>query len=201
MENEEIKTLQLLDALERDGFSTQRTLAKKLDVSLGLVNSFIKRLVHKGYVKITTIPRNRIKYILTPVGVAEKTQLTYDYVQHSYKFYKVARSGFRNLFETLEAAGVYRVVLYGVNPLSEIAFISVQETGLEISGVVDDEHVGERFMRIKVLASDRLRSTRYDRLLITGMKSREKIESKLVDLEVPAWKIVGLDHSIFPILQ
>ena len=98
MDNEEIKTLQFLDELDRDGFSTQRTLAKKLDVSLGLVNSFIKRLVHKGYVKITTIPRNRIKYILTPMGAAEKTQLTYDYIQHSYKFYKNARSGLKSLF-------------------------------------------------------------------------------------------------------
>ncbi|MBU4208797.1 MAG: winged helix-turn-helix transcriptional regulator, partial [Proteobacteria bacterium] len=88
MDHNDIRTLKLLEEIEENHVQSQRELAKKLDISLGLVNSFIKRLAHKGFFKITTIPKNRVKYILTPEGVVEKTRLTYKYIQHSYRFYK-----------------------------------------------------------------------------------------------------------------
>ena len=77
MDNQDIRTLKLLEEIENGHVPSQRDLAKTLNVSLGLVNSFIKRLAHKGYFKITTIPKNRVKYILTPKGAAEKARLTY----------------------------------------------------------------------------------------------------------------------------
>ncbi|TLY35792.1 MAG: winged helix-turn-helix transcriptional regulator, partial [Nitrospirae bacterium] len=58
------RDLQLLSEVERDASVTQRSLAKKLGVALGLTNLYLKRLARKGYIKITTIPRNRIKYLL-----------------------------------------------------------------------------------------------------------------------------------------
>ena len=82
----DIRTLKILEEIENDHTPSQRDLSKKLNISLGLVNSFVKRLVQKGYLKITTIPKNRVKYILTPKGAAEKTRLTYQYIQHSLAF-------------------------------------------------------------------------------------------------------------------
>ena len=74
MENQDIRTLKLLEEIDNDRTPTQRDLSKKLNISLGLVNLFIKRLGKKGYFKIKTIPKNRVKYILTPKGAAEKTE-------------------------------------------------------------------------------------------------------------------------------
>ena len=71
------RDLLLLSELDRDGGATQRILATKLGVALGLTNLYLKRLARKGYIKITTIPRNRIRYLLTPQGVTEKSRLTY----------------------------------------------------------------------------------------------------------------------------
>ncbi|MGB5985839.1 MAG: winged helix-turn-helix transcriptional regulator, partial [Desulfobacterales bacterium] len=65
MDNLELRTLRLLEVLEGNQILSQRELARKLDVSLGLVNSFVRRLAQKGYFKITTIPQNRVRYILT----------------------------------------------------------------------------------------------------------------------------------------
>jgi len=84
MDHKDIRTLKLLEEIEENHVQSQRELAKKLNISLGLVNSFIKRLAHKGFFKITTIPKNRVKYILTPEGAVEKTRLAYKYIQHSY---------------------------------------------------------------------------------------------------------------------
>ncbi|MBW2133565.1 MAG: winged helix-turn-helix transcriptional regulator [Deltaproteobacteria bacterium] len=76
MDHRDLRTLKLLEEIEHNHAPSQRDLAKKLNISLGLVNAFVKRLAHKGYFKISTIPKNRVMYILTPKGMAEKTRLT-----------------------------------------------------------------------------------------------------------------------------
>ena len=76
--------LHLLNEVERNAVVTQHTMARKLGVAHGLTNLYLKRLARKGCIKITTIPRYRIKYLLTPRGMTEKTRLTYIcYVQYS----------------------------------------------------------------------------------------------------------------------
>src|SRR6476646_8171855 len=82
------RDLLLLSELDRNGGATQRTLATKLGVALGLTNLYLKRLARKGYIKITTIQRNRIRYLLTPQGFAEKSRLTYQYMQYSLVQYR-----------------------------------------------------------------------------------------------------------------
>ena len=72
MDQQDIRTLKILEEIEEDQSPSQRAIARKLNISLGLANSFITRLVNKGYFKITNIPANRVKYILTPKGTAEK---------------------------------------------------------------------------------------------------------------------------------
>ncbi|MBT8365400.1 MAG: winged helix-turn-helix transcriptional regulator, partial [Deltaproteobacteria bacterium] len=106
MDPKDIRTLKILERVNDRKSTSQRDLAGELNISLGLVNSFIKRLVKKGYLKIATIPKKRIKYILTPRGAAEKTRLTYEYIQHSYSFYKEARQKLRDLFDEMEKQGV-----------------------------------------------------------------------------------------------
>src|SRR5438445_11872793 len=82
------RDLQLLNEVEQNAAVTQRSLARKLDVALGLTNLYLKRLARKGVIKITTIPRHRIKYLLTPRGMAEKSRLTYLYMQYSLSYYR-----------------------------------------------------------------------------------------------------------------
>ncbi|MGQ0695330.1 MAG: winged helix-turn-helix transcriptional regulator, partial [Nitrospiraceae bacterium] len=82
------RDLLLLNEVERNGSVTQRSLATKLGVALGLTNLYLKRLARKGYIKITTIPPHRIRYLLTPQGLAEKSRLTYQYMQYSLSHYR-----------------------------------------------------------------------------------------------------------------
>ena len=71
MEKEDFHILRLMGEIERDSSPSQRELSRRLNLSLGLVNSFIKRLVKKGYFKVKTLPRKRVKYFLTPEGLAK----------------------------------------------------------------------------------------------------------------------------------
>jgi len=85
------RDLQLLNEVERNAAVTQRSLARNLGVAVGLANLYLKRLVRKGHIKITTIPKHRIKYLLTPRGMAEKSRLTYLYMQYSLSYYRKMR--------------------------------------------------------------------------------------------------------------
>jgi DNA-binding MarR family transcriptional regulator len=190
MDPKDIRTLKLLEEIEENHVQSQRELAKKLDISLGLVNSFIKRLAHKGYFKIKTIPKNRVKYILTPEGAVEKTRLAYKYIQHSYKFYKDARHKLRKLFQKLETEGVGLIVFCGASDFAEIAYISLQETSIEMVAVVDMLKAGEQFLGYLVLDPVDLNSLSFDRILITAIESREIILDDIIEKKVPFNKIV-----------
>ena len=65
-------TLGLLQAIDEREDISQRHLAQEMGVALGLANSYLKRCVKKGWIKISTAPANRYLYYLTPIGFAEK---------------------------------------------------------------------------------------------------------------------------------
>ena len=192
MDPKDIRTLKILEKVDNDVVPSQRDLARDLNISLGLVNSFIKRLVKKGYFKARHVPRNRMRYFLTPKGASEKTRLTYEYIQHSYNFYKEARQKLRDLYTGLERRDVSSIVFYGAGDLAEIAYLSLQETNIKLVAVVDDEKNGKRFMRYIVEHPDRLVDLTFDKILITSLNSKEFIYQRIADLGLSAESAVQI---------
>jgi DNA-binding MarR family transcriptional regulator len=192
MDPQDIRSLQLLEEIENNYGPSQRDLARKLNISLGLVNSFIKRLATKGYVKITTIPRNRVRYILTPKGFAEKSRLTYEFIQYSFRFYKKAVMELHELADEFRRRNVKKVVFLGANDLAEIASISLRGTDVKLVGVVDDESAGQEFLGFRVKSIRDLRKADYDKIIITRINSQEMGLQKLLQNEIPREKIVVL---------
>jgi DNA-binding MarR family transcriptional regulator len=193
MKTQEIRALKILERVTGEHLSSQRDLARDLNISLGLVNSFIKRLAHKGYVKATTIPPKRIRYIITPKGMAEKSRLTYRYIQFSYHYYRQARQKLKALFVTLERSGVRRVVFYGATDLAEIAFLSLQETAIELAAVADDQHKGKKLLGHSVIDCLEMFVISFDRVVVTDDTQREHIEEKFVSIGVPRSRVVFVE--------
>lgn len=193
MNHQDLRTLQLLEEIgHSETPPSQRDLAKKLDVSLGLVNSFVKRLVHKGYFKVSTIPKNRVRYILTPKGATEKTRLTYKYMQHSYQFYKDARRKFSDLFRQLTRDGIRRLVFYGAGDVAEIAGICLEETLIKLVAVVDDSRVGEHLSGVEVKGTDELASIDFDKILVTTAQSHTQILKDIKKLGISREQVIVL---------
>jgi len=192
MDPQDLRSLQLLEEIDNNHSPSQRDLAQKLNISLGLVNSFIKRLATKGYVKITTIPRNRVKYILTPKGFAEKSRLTYEFIQYSFHFYKRALRDIENLLNDFQKRGVKKVVFYGANDLAEIAFISLRGTDVQLIGVADDQKQGKDFLGFTVKSITELKKAGFDRIIVTTIDSKEAQLDKLLGKKIPREKIVML---------
>ncbi|WP_319409932.1 winged helix-turn-helix transcriptional regulator [uncultured Desulfosarcina sp.] len=189
MESKSLKTLQLLEAIAADKPTSQRELSDVLQISLGLVNSFIRRLVKKGYCKVTTIPKNRVKYILTPAGAMEKTRLTYEYISSSYHYFKAAQNRLENLYAELVNEGANRVVFYGVGELADIALISMAGTDIRLIDIVDPAKEGEIYANFVVKAVSRLKKTDFDALLITAVDNHEAVLNKIKGIGVPPDKI------------
>lgn len=194
MDPQDIRSLQILEEIENGPSPSQRDLARKLDVSLGLVNSFMKRLAKKGYVKITTIPRNRVKYMLTPQGFAEKSRLTYEFIQYSFRFYKKAVKSLVQLLENLEKNGTAKIAFYGATDLAEIAFISLRSTEMELVYVVDEEKKGENLFGVPVKSLNELKSFDFEKIIITTLDSKSEIYDALQANAVPREKIIVLDE-------
>ena len=195
MDQNEITTLKLMESLDREPKQTQRELAKELNISLGLVNSFIKRLVKKGIFKVKTIPKNRMKYVLTPKGMYEKTKLTYQYISYSLIYYRELRTIFKKMYERLSEKGKKRVLIFGTNELAEIALISLKETKLELKGIVDSEKAGSFVIGIRIMEHTSFFDTSIvDVAIVTQMIS--KVDDSFLKKFMKHTKIIDLRNEI-----
>lgn len=190
MDHQDIRTLKILEELEGNYAPSQRYLSDQLNISLGLVNSFLKRLAQKGYFKATAIPKNRVKYILTPKGALEKSRLTYAYVQHSFKFYRDARKKLRESLIRLDRDGTQNIVFFGVGELAEIAYLSLQETNIDLLAIVDEEKKATSFFKLKIQPLEALKKLDFDKVLITKIDTSEGSLNRLLEYGVKKENIV-----------
>ena len=124
------RDLQLLEAIERNARITQRTLANQMGIALGLTNIYIKRLVRKGCIKCVNVQSNRITYLLTPRGIAEKLRLTYEFMDYSLHLYGEVRQHLRAVIRECAAAD-RRVAIFGRGEAAELSYLALKEFGLE----------------------------------------------------------------------
>jgi len=146
-------TLDLLDALEQDSAPSQRNLAKKIGIALGLTNGILKRAVRKGLVKIRSAPAKRYAYYVTPSGFAEKSRLVAEYLSTSLSFFRQAREEYEDLFSTLAAKGCKKAVLFGTGELAEIAILSARQEDFEVAGVIDVGGNQSQFVGLQIFPS------------------------------------------------
>lgn len=144
------RTLEILDIVQRNEQVSQRHLASQLGVALGLANSYLKRCVKKGWVKVQQAPANRYLYYLTPTGFTEKSRLTAEYLSTSLGFYREAGESCSKLFDQCERNGWQRLLLCGVSDLAEIATLRALERKVTIIGYYDPERGREQYLGKKV---------------------------------------------------
>src|SRR6266508_6203032 len=138
MDIEARRHLKLLEAVEEDSRVTQRGLATKLGIALGLTNIYLTRLVRKGYIKCVNVQSNRLTYLITPRGIVEKARLTYEFMDYSLHLYGDVRQRLRTVFQVCAAAG-RRVAIFGRGEAAELAYLSLKEAGLEPVAVFDGD--------------------------------------------------------------
>jgi len=145
-DREDALTLEILDVVQKQSDMSQRHLARHLGVALGLANSYLKRCVRKGLIKITEAPANRYLYYLTPKGFAEKSRLTAQYLSFSLSFYRRAGESCARVFDHCRENGWRRLLLCGVSDLAEIATLRAIEREIAIVGFYDPHSERKRYL-------------------------------------------------------
>ncbi len=150
MNNSESKSdndiaLKILDEISRESDITQRTLAGRLNIALGLVNAYIKRLTKKGHIKISKGPMNRVKYALTPKGFTHRVSLTYNYMQSSINYFKNVRLKIDDVFKQMIVSGAKNVLIWGDGEIAELAYISMRGLPVNLVGVIDGRNKEKGF--------------------------------------------------------
>src|SRR5512137_1398602 len=121
--------LQILEEIERDPDVTQAGLAAHLGVAVGKVNWYLKRLVTKGYVKVTHLQRRKLHYFLTPSGLALKFELTRSYMDVSLRVYRELRQAAFAALAKVRGEGYGAISVEGQDEAAEILRLTCLEQG------------------------------------------------------------------------
>lgn len=150
----------LLNEIAQDSMVTQASLSGRLGIAVGSVNWYIKRLVNRGWVKVSHLDRTRLKYDLTPEGMAVFTQRALSYARDSLKIYSDFRIKAKALVNELKRRGISQVYIDGDDAVIDILRLTCIEAGillldrpdgvvLKVSGqdyclILPEESVGQK---------------------------------------------------------
>ena len=135
---DELRELSLLEQIESDPNINQATLATQLGVAVGTVNWHLKRLIAKGAVKVSRAERKKLRYIITPEGLALRARLAVDYVERSFSVYRKTRQRVKEHVSAVHRAGFDRVRIVGSGDVADICKLTCLEQGIS---VVNDKSV------------------------------------------------------------
>ena len=189
MNNKELKddnmTLNVLSAVDENSKVTQRSISNELGIALGLTNSYFKKCIDKGLVKILQIPTNRYAYYLTPRGFVEKTRLTAEYFKTSFSFYRRAKNDLSNIINECYEDKKFNIVLSDQSELSEIATIISLTSKINLVGIIGHNSTNNSVPTIENIKE----FTGYDIVLITDTKDYQSRYDALCKL-IPRDKII-----------
>lgn len=122
---------ELLGEIAQDSMVTQANLSKRLGMAVGSVNWYIKRLIKRGYVKVSHLDRTRLQYDLTPEGMSVFTERAVQYAKDSLQIYKSFRQQAKLIVSELKEKGISQVYVDGSNDeIMDILRLTCIEAGI-----------------------------------------------------------------------
>lgn len=182
--------LELLNVVHENSDLTQRSMANELGIALGLANTYLKRCVRKGFIKVRQIPSNRYSYYLTPTGFAEKSRLTAEYLSSSFNFFRRAKGQCLESLRYASARNWHRIGLVGVSDLAEIYALCVLDHHIELAGIYDPLTTREQFAGLHV-AKELSELAQIDALVVTDTQQPQHTFERICE-EFPAECVLTL---------
>jgi DNA-binding CsgD family transcriptional regulator len=184
------RELEILNSIA-EGPVSQRALARRLGIALGLANLYVKRLARKGYIKITTLPPHRIKYLVTPRGLTRKTRLTYEYMRYSLALYRETRNALRRALAPLAGQEARRIALYGTGEAAELAYLTLRELAIEPVAILGDDE-GDVFLGHRIRALSEIRARDYDYVVVATLDAPDRVVTRLATAGLDRTRVVTI---------
>jgi len=179
------KHLDTLLELKDNPSQSQRSLAHKLNISLGLTNSILQNLIHRGLIKAQKMTGRKILYLITPKGMVQATNFIYDRVRETQHYYQYAKDLLTAHFTNLYDKGARKAAIYGTGQLAEIAYLSLLDSPLKLHSIITDnpasssskkKFLGHEVLTLYVFAQKISETLTPENLIILSTVSQEKDE-------------------------
>ena len=177
------KHLDTLLELKENPSLSQRSLAHKLNISLGLTNSILQNLIHRGLIKVQKMTGRKILYLITPKGIVQATNFIYDRVRETRHYYQYAKDLLTARFTILYDKGARRAVIYGTGQLAEITYLSLLDSPLKLHSILTDDpasaqqkFLGHEVLTLSDFAQKISETPAPENLIILSTVSQEKDE-------------------------
>ena len=164
--------LKILTDIQSGVNSSQRNISFKLAISAGLANSYIKRCVSKGWVKIRSVPKKRYIYYLTPKGFIEKSKLTAEYLSSSFSLYRNMRNECNQILSNCKKKGIKKIYLYGQSELAEVLILTAKELNINFGGIYISATNKKEFFGLEIC--NYLPVKKIDKIILCDMKNSFK---------------------------
>jgi len=174
----------LLGELEGQVACSQRELARRLESALGLINAYLKVAVAKGWIRVKELQTNRCTYHLTAKGTVEYRRLALQHARYLDRIIPVLHDEYQQLCTQLKDEGIERVALCGADGIAEIAWLSLQEAGIEVSLVMDTSKAGTHVMKHEVVSLAHALLSGMHCVMISSCHRADKLYHALLDLGV-----------------
>jgi len=172
MDNKEFAVIQQISNNKKP---TQRDIAKKVGISLGLTNLIIKRLIKKGYIKIKEVPPRTIQYMLTPKGFSEKVHKSYEFTLITVNSIKTIKENIQDIIKEKHKLGVNNFTIFGDGELATLTEIAFRD--LELKDICVDSKKNRLSRCPKTLWDDNSSSSKLTcKLMISINGKKEKID-------------------------
>ena len=145
MTPEEVRTLTLFNTVESSPEINQRQLARELDVSLGLTNTYFQRVLKKGWIRARKVKPRRWLYFLTPQGALEKSRLSLSYMHRTLESFRELKSKGDEHLRILSEKGVSGLHLCGEDDLTEILSFCFTGFKIELLSVISEKDLLDNF--------------------------------------------------------
>ena len=143
----EEKEYKLLNQVSKDPAGTQREISRQLGFSLGMTNILLKRLIHKGYIKISQLNRRKVKYFLTPRGIAQKIKRSHQYLSYTFHSLKEIKYKIQTVLLTEYKKGRRKFIISGNGELADITEIALRNLGkkdIAYTKVSSEEEINDK---------------------------------------------------------
>ncbi len=111
--------------------ANQRRLSRLMNLSLGMTNMLIRRLVTKGYIRTKQLNNRKVEYILTPQGFAEKMRKSVNYTLKTINSIGLIKSRVREIMLDLYKEGARDFFIVGKSDLSILIEMVAKEVPLK----------------------------------------------------------------------
>ena len=162
--------LHILSDISNGIFHSQRKISRQLGISAGLANSYIKRCLKKGLIKLQTVPKKRYIYYLTPKGFIEKSKLTAEYLSSSFSLYRNMRKDCLKILTKCKKRN-NKIFLYSASELSEVFILTAKEINLEFYGIVIPNSNLKNFFGIKVFPKLSKNSVKIETIILCDIQN------------------------------